>query len=156
MGLSKSHLLDPKTYSLWPNLHTVDISLVSSCAHAGFLDWANQAPQKRRLKALSRQQARTESLPPSPRYIRRLFMWGGIGANAAVSIAWARAADEAASFWFASSSSLLGHMVRHFTLSPGGRCQGRWWTTLTSGFSHFEPAHLVANMCDFYTWASRC
>ncbi|KAG6361392.1 hypothetical protein INS49_009619 [Diaporthe citri] len=103
-----------------------------------------------------------------PKLVRRLFIWGFIGANAAISIAWAYAADEAAAAGMTGTRSVflrpshvrapgsLVYMVKNFGLSGRSLRQGRWWTLLTSGVSHIAPAHLIVNMCEFYTWASRC
>ncbi|KAL1846981.1 hypothetical protein Daus18300_014085 [Diaporthe australafricana] len=157
-----------KNHSPWSNLHTVGISLINSCAHAGFFDWAAHSPRRRPFKLLGRRRARQAPSSTPPKYIRRLFIWGVIGINTAVTIAWARAVDEAhaAALWpglwrARGGSSIiimpsLDKMVRHFSLSAGGLREGRWWTVLTSSFSHAAPAHLLANMCGFYMWASRC
>lgn len=61
----------------------------------------------------------------------------------------------------AAASSLrapggLFHMAENAALTAQGLREGRWWTLLTCGASHFAPAHLIVNMCEFYTWASRC
>ncbi|KAK2599870.1 hypothetical protein N8I77_011591 [Diaporthe amygdali] len=131
MEPSQSPLLNPETYFLWPNLHVVGINL----------------------------------------HVRRLFIWGIIGANVAVSVAWAHAAEETAAVleswqqqqqrgWppllLIAAPRSLEFMAGHFALSALNLRQGRWWTVLTCGFSHYAPGHLVANMCSFYLWASRC
>ncbi|KAL2286990.1 hypothetical protein FJTKL_06484 [Diaporthe vaccinii] len=54
------------------------------------------------------------------------------------------------------ASGSLVYMVENLALSGRNLCQGRWWTLLTSSVSHVAPAHLIVNMCEFYTWASRC
>lgn len=164
-------LLDAETYSPWSNIYTVGLSLAASSAEAGFLDWASNLAQLRDLKT---QERRTTKLaPPSAqrrpsKYVRRLFIWGFIGTNAAVSIAWARAADEAAATGTTRlSPSLLRaammrapgdifYMAENLTLTTRGLRERRWWTLLTNAVSHVAPAHLILNMCAFYTWASRC
>ena len=37
-------------------------------------------------------------------------------------------------------------MFAHFTESLDNAARGRWWTALTSAFSHRDAAHLLANM----------
>lgn len=162
-------VLDPKTYSPWSNISTVGLELAASCAQAGFLDWASNLAQLRHLKAQKRPTAKRAAPPAaaprrSSKYARRLFIWGFIGTNVAISIAWARAADEAAATGMIrqSGASLLrapgglSHMAENVALTAQGLREGRWWTLLTCGASHFAPAHLIVNMCEFYTWASRC
>lgn len=165
MEMLQTPLLDPKTYCPWSNIYTVGLQVAASCAQAGFLDWASNLTQLRHLKAQKRPRAK-RAPPPArrlpPKYVRRLFIWGFIGTNAAVSMTWARAADEAAAtIWRPSAASLrapggLAYMHENFGLSAHDLCQGRWWTLLTYSISHFAPAHLIVNMCGFYTWASRC
>lgn len=163
-------LVDPETYSPWSNIYTVGLQVAASCAQAGFLDWASNLTQLRHLKAQKRPRPKRAPRPaprPAPRlpskYARRLFIWGFIGINVAVSITWARAADEATatSIWRLSVASLrapggLIYMVENFGLSAHDLRQGRWWTLLTCSISHVAPAHLILNMCEFYMWASRC
>lgn len=163
-------LLDPKTFSPWSNICTVGLQLAASCAHAGCLDWASNLEQLRHLKVQTRLGARGAPPPPRrpPKLVRRLFIWGFICANAAISIAWAHAADEAAAVGVtgiravslrpshARAPRSLVFMGENFGLSGRSLRQGRWWTLLTSGVSHVAPAHLIVNMCEFYTWASRC
>lgn len=164
-------LLDPETYSLWPNIHTVGLQLAASCAYAGLLDWASNLDQLRHLKAGPRGAGGRAPLPPRrpPNIVRRLFIWGFIGANTAITIAWAQAADEAAAaittaglsvvFRLTSSPrkfSSLVRMVENVALSAHNLHQGRWWTLLTCCASHLAPSHLLVNMFEFYTWTSRC
>lgn len=168
--MEQSCLLDPKTYPPWSNIYTVGLQLAASCAHAGFLDWASNMDQLRHLNVQNRL-ATTRAPPPPrrpPKLVRRLFIWGFIGANAAISIAWAHAADEAAAAAMTGLSAValspshvrasgsLVYMVENLALSGRNLCQGRWWTLLTYSVSHVKPAHLIVNMCEFYTWASRC
>lgn len=164
MKMQQPRLLDPKTYSPWSNIYTVGLQVAASCAYAGCLDWASNLDQLRHLKVQNRPGARRA--PPT--IARRLFIWGFIGANAAISIAWAHAADEAAAAGTTGLSAVflrpshvrasgsLAYMVENLALSGRNLCQGRWWTLLTCSVSHIAPAHLIVNMCEFYTWASRC
>lgn len=162
-------VIDPKTYSPWSNISTVGLELAASRAQAGFLDWASNLAQLRHLKAQKRPTAKRAAPPAaaprrSSKYARRLFIWGFIGTNVAISVAWARAADEAAATGMIrqSGASLLrapgglSHMTENVALTAQGLREGRWWTLLTCGASHFAPAHLIVNMCEFYTWVSRC
>lgn len=161
-------VLDPNTYSPWSNISTVGLELAASCAQAGFLDWASNLAQLRHLKTQKRRTAKRAPPPAarrSSKYVRRLFIWGFIGTNVAISIAWARAADEAAATGITMRQSAaaplrapggLFHMAKNVTLTAQGLREGRWWTLLTCGASHFAPAHLIVNMCELYTWASRC
>ncbi|POS75280.1 hypothetical protein DHEL01_v206322 [Diaporthe helianthi] len=65
------------------SLHSLGLSITVSCAHAGFLDWASNLRQ------------RPYGAPRrTPRNVRRRFIWGFIGANAAVWAAWAYAAAD--------------------------------------------------------------
>lgn len=154
--------LDRKTYSLWPDIYTVGLKLADSCAHAALFDWASNSAQPRHLKP--EKQRRSRPTPPSPaqlpKRVRRLFIWGFISTNAAISIAWACAADEAAEAGlraaFLRAPGGLAYMGENFALSAHGLGLGRWWTLLTCSISHAEPGHLIVNMCEFYTWASRC
>lgn len=157
----------PENIFPWSNISTVGLNLAVSCAQAGFLDWASNLTQLRHLKAQKRRTAKRAPPPVlrrSSKYVRRLFIWGFIGTNAAISIAWARAADEAAATGMMRQSAAaslrapggLFHMAENAALTAQGLREGRWWTLLTCGASHFAPAHLIVNMCEFYTWASRC
>lgn len=173
MAIPLSPLLDRETYSPWPNLYAVGLSLAEHCAQAGFLDWASNLPQLRHVEARNRRKADKRAPPRrAPTHVRRLFIWGFISANAAISIAWAHAADEASAMIAVRTNTLLtlggrrgfvhvrdlllSRMVEHLTLSAQHLGQGRWWTLVTHALSQVAPAHLVANMCGFYVWASRC
>lgn len=164
-------LLDPETYSFWPNICTVGLQLAASCAQAGFLDWASNLDQLRHLKAGPRGAGGQAPLPPRrpAQLVRRLFIWGFIGANTAITIAWAQAADEAAAAITTAGLSAVFRrtsrppefnslvcMVENVALSAQNLCQGRWWTLLTCCASHHAPSHLLVNMFEFYTWTSRC
>lgn len=170
MKMDQSCLLVPKAYPPWSNICTVGLQLAASCAHAGFLDWASNLDQLRHLKAQNQLAAGRAPPPPRrpPKLVRRLFIWGFIGANAAISIAWTYAADDAPAAGMTGLEPVLLHplhvraprslvyMVENLALSRRNLNEGRWWTLLTSSVSHFAPAHLILNMCEFYTWASRC
>lgn len=181
MAIPLSPLLDRETYSPWPNLCAVGLSLAEHCAQAGFLDWASNLPQLRHLEAKDRRTAnkRTAPSPPQsrrvPAHVRRLFIWGFISANAAISIAWAYAADEASTAravvagpntmrlaiggWrplISVRDRVLSRVVEHLALSAQHLGRGRWWTLVTYALSHCAPAHLIGNMSGFYVWASRC
>lgn len=47
-------------------------------------------------------------------------------------------------------SALYGFMERNFLLRASDPDGGRWWTTITSIFSHRDPLHLVVDMSSMY------
>lgn len=199
MAIPQPCLPDRKTYpACWATslLHPVGLGGVAgSVIHAGFLDWAGGLTQLRDLEraptirrgvitstssssSADNKHARAARRRRTPRHVRRLFIWGFIGVNAAVTAAWARAADDAVSAGPNSASvlsllfrlggggggdphglrrsPLMGFMVENMALLRCNPREGRWWTLLTCGVSHAELGHLLVNMGEFYVWASRC
>lgn len=85
-------------------------------------------------------------LPHAPREDRGadLVRWL-IGINLAVFVLWVASAQE--------SREATAWMVKQFTVSPGGLAAGRWWTLLTSVFSHYLGLHLLINLIVLYSFA---
>lgn len=102
-----------------------------------------------------RQYFRAQSQTP-PRYnterTRRLFVWGTIGANIVVFVMWQSAIRVSPS---APQSAIIEArrqariMVDNFTLSQRNLAEGRYYTILTSAFSHRDLGHLFFNMLVF-------
>ncbi|KAH8896140.1 hypothetical protein GQ53DRAFT_743467 [Thozetella sp. PMI_491] len=79
--------------------------------------------------------------PPPPPRGRRLFVWGTIGANLYVFSLWVRATGR---------PDAERKMRENFTLSQENLREGRYWTLLTSAFSHATLPHLAFNMFAFH------
>lgn len=90
-------------------------------------------------------------VPNQPRgYIRpsrftyRLILWGVfVGPCLVVFYWWASATVKASKN---DDISQLKWMLENFTLSRKNIEEGRWWTLITSAFSHKDPFHLLFNM----------
>lgn len=70
-----------------------------------------------------------------------------IGLNAGVFAAWVYARAT-------SNSDLWMTMIQNFTISLGNISAGRWWTGLTSAFSHMMLFHVMFNMMAFNALAT--
>ena len=82
--------------------------------------------------------SRRRSPPPSA--VSGRILWILVGVNVLVYIAWQsaiRAGDD---------SFLAGLMLGNFMVSLEAVSAGRYWTLLTSAFSHIDPIHLFVNM----------
>ncbi|TLS30342.1 hypothetical protein PpBr36_02882 [Pyricularia pennisetigena] len=98
----------------------------------------------------ARQLVMASILPDQPRgYIRtgrftyRLILWGVfVGPCLVVFYWWASAKVKASK----GDGSQLKWMRENFTLSRKNLDEGRWWTLITSAFSHMDPMHLLFNM----------
>ena len=86
---------------------------------------------KRRRKA--------SSLPPES------VILGLLGVNTAVFGAWMYARDRAQH----GDAHPYAFMMRHFTSGEPQLLAGRWWTLLTSCFSHQDTMHWGVNMLTF-------
>ena len=75
------------------------------------------------------------------------LLYGLMGVNASVFLYYQYLAEQARQ----GHPHALVNFVRNFTLNVNGfKNEGRWWTTLTSVFTHFGPMHLAANLISVY------
>ena len=83
---------------------------------------------------------------------RRIFTWGIIGANIYVFISWVSSAPttNADSRAREMKASPRKYMIENYTLSLKNLSEGRYWTLLSSAFSHNSPGHLTFNMITFF------
>ncbi|KAI6382004.1 hypothetical protein MCOR25_000884 [Pyricularia grisea] len=80
---------------------------------------------------------------PVSRFTYRLILWGVfVGPCLVVFYWWASAKVKASK----GDDSQLKWMLENFTLSRKNLNEGRWWTLITSAFSHKDPIHLLFNM----------
>lgn len=91
--------------------------------------------------------------PPGSRFpllARRIFTWGTIGANAYVFLMWntskPSSRDDPDS---PRQARLRRDLMENWTLSQKNLREGRYWTLLTSAFSHRDAGHLLLNMFAF-------
>jgi membrane associated rhomboid family serine protease len=70
----------------------------------------------------------------------RPLLWTLIAVNVAVFLAWQSAATAS------DSEASLTFLMKHFLVSYEGIQAHRWWTLVTSAFSHIDAGHLVFNM----------
>jgi membrane associated rhomboid family serine protease len=47
-------------------------------------------------------------------------------------------------------------LLHNTLLSPASWDQGRWWTLITSAFTHADPMHFAFNMLSMYNFCSLC
>lgn len=83
---------------------------------------------------------------------RRIFTWGTIGANVVVFLAWnlsKRPDREANESTRRSLVRLRRLLIENFTLSQRNLREGRYWTLITSAFSHRDLSHILFNMIAF-------
>ncbi|KAJ1968232.1 hypothetical protein IWQ62_001369 [Dispira parvispora] len=76
--------------------------------------------------------------------------WIIMGLNGLVFVAWGYGEDMAR---VQGDTSLLATMIQNFTTSLDNWEAGRWWTLVTSAFSHKTVTHLALNMVAFYSFA---
>ncbi|EON66968.1 hypothetical protein W97_06084 [Coniosporium apollinis CBS 100218] len=84
-------------------------------------------------------------------------LWGIIGANTLVFLAWQYALPQRHGLGpFASTSDrrLAQRLSQSFILHANDLKQGRYYTTLTSAFSQIDPYHYLGNMFSLYAFGS--
>lgn len=82
---------------------------------------------------------------------KKALIWTCIGINSAVFIFWQAARSQASSQERRQKVAKLGYdMQRNFILSAQNIKEGRWWTTVTSAFSHMSLGHIAMNMFTFH------
>lgn len=81
------------------------------------------------------------------------ILWGTIGTNIYIWGKWHVIPDMEAAKQGRDSRAYKRAVTRHheymvdnYTLSRKNIAEGRWWTLLTSAFSHYDLAHLGINM----------
>ena len=81
------------------------------------------------------------------------LLWGTIGANVYIWGKWHIVPDAKAGKQGRDSHAYQMAQIRHvrymtenYTLSRNNIAEGRWWTVITSAFSHHDLAHLGINM----------
>lgn len=77
---------------------------------------------------------RTDRRQPQAPANSDMPLWVILGINVLVFIAWNRA-----------EGAQLDTMANHFLVSPSALAEGRYWTLLTSAFSHYDVNHLLFN-----------
>ena len=75
----------------------------------------------------------------------RNVLWAIIGLNTAVFATWRYAIET-------RDSKLLRQLQNNFTMSIDNWKEGRWWTVLTSSFSHNNFTHFLFNMVTFHAF----
>lgn len=84
---------------------------------------------------------------------QKIFVWGMIGVNGYIFSRWQAAENK-----FAAQKGRIGtidasktrFMNDNFVLSKRNTEAGRWWTLVTSEFSHKDPIHFLFNMMAFH------
>ena len=81
------------------------------------------------------------------------LLWTTIGANVCVWAQWHVVPDAQAAKQGRGSRAYsmaqrkhLKYMDENYTLSSRNIAEGRWWTVITSAFSHYDLTHLGINM----------
>lgn len=74
-------------------------------------------------------------------------IWSIIGLNSAVFFAWQYSISQ-------RDTRLIDKLQKNFSLSVQGLKEGRYWTVLTSAFSHQWLPHFFFNMFTFHTFAT--
>ncbi len=74
-------------------------------------------------------------------------LWGLVGANTVVFLAW-QYADQR------HDRKLAAQLSRHFILKTSDPAQGRYWTALTCAFSQVSFPHYLGNMLSLYAFGS--
>ncbi|KAL2279016.1 hypothetical protein FJTKL_13997 [Diaporthe vaccinii] len=89
------------------------------------------------------------------------LIWTTIGANVYVFARWHIVPDEQAAkqgpesrAYRMAKSKQLQYMNDNYTLSRKNVAEGRWWTIITSAFSHIDLAHMGINMLVLHSTAS--
>jgi len=77
-----------------------------------------------------------------------------IGLNSAIFIAWNVAAGVLPGLEPRQRIRLLNFMSRNFVCSKANVDQGRWWTVVTSTFSHQSLMHIIGNMFSLHAFGS--
>ncbi|KAK5303438.1 hypothetical protein LTR99_005200 [Exophiala xenobiotica] len=84
------------------------------------------------------------------------IMWTCMGACGVVWLVWQHAQKNvtvpgipAEYQTFRARMRLRDWMMKNFTSKTDDVPSGRWWTTITSAFSHTQPWHLIANLITF-------
>lgn len=81
------------------------------------------------------------------------LLWGTIGANVYIWARWhvfpgheaAKQGRDSHAYQLAQTKHIR-YMNENYTLSRKNMAEGRWWTLITSAFSHYDMAHLGINM----------
>ncbi|ROW07455.1 hypothetical protein VMCG_03926 [Cytospora schulzeri] len=89
------------------------------------------------------------------------LLWGTIGANVYVFAKWhiipdAQAAKQGpqSRAYHQAKENHRRYMHENYTLSRKNAAEGRWWTLITSAFSHSDLLHLGVNMMVLHTTAN--
>ena len=101
----------------------------------------------------------------TPRQYRlgRGIIWSCVGLSTAVFVLWQYALNPAVASTIqargdrASADTQIRvrrFLQNNFVLSPGDRLRGRYWTVLTSAFSHQNTFHLLGNMFSLLAFSS--
>lgn len=78
--------------------------------------------------------------------ITNALLWGTIGTNVAVFARWRIYTPKPGQDDREAEIQHIKYMHDNYTISCRNMEQGRWWTLLTSSFSHNSPMHLLFNM----------
>ena len=81
--------------------------------------------------------------------IKRYIVFGIVGLNVSIFVTWRVAISRARE---SGDYSLLAWMDRNCILSSSNLSAGRYWTIITSAFSHHDLGHLLGNMVGFWTF----
>ncbi|KAI3390605.1 hypothetical protein diail_9095 [Diaporthe ilicicola] len=93
--------------------------------------------------------------------VKKGLLWTTIGANVYVWAKWHIVPDMMAAkqepgspAYRLAQAKHLKYMDENYTLSRKNIAEGRWWTLVTSAFSHYNMTHLGLNMLVLHTTAS--
>lgn len=79
-----------------------------------------------------------------------MLLWACIGLNVGIFAAWQYAvAGNSSQKW-----RIRNYLEKNFVLHTNDVSSGRYWTMLTSAFSHMQPYHILGNMFSLYAFGS--
>lgn len=88
------------------------------------------------------------------------LLWTAIGANVYVWAQWQNVAGAQAPkkgqdshAQYMAQRKHAKYMNENYVLSSRNMAEGRWWTVITSAFSHYELTHLGINMLVLREWS---
>jgi membrane associated rhomboid family serine protease len=82
---------------------------------------------------------------------KKLLIWSCIGVNTVVWLWWqAATAPRSATSSRQKAMKAAIELKQNFLLSVENLREGRWWTLVTSAFSHISLGHLFVNMLAFH------
>ncbi|OCK82432.1 rhomboid-domain-containing protein [Lepidopterella palustris CBS 459.81] len=81
-------------------------------------------------------------------------LWGIVGANTAVFVAYQYSAPPAVSLVPTQNLALFQGILNNFIISLDSIRAGKYWTVLTSAFMHMQPMHIIGNLISMYAFGT--